>query len=551
MKRTPFVFLLFVLCIFTSTFARHFCGTTQIIQNIHEHGQNASIKNFYSTKAPLAYTSSTICHDNDLYGSVLTQTTEHFEIFYTLDGPHKTTQEYIDSLSKHLEFAWNFHVKKLGMLPPLGPSSSYHYQQDVLPGLYPIEVIDIALLRNSTSLLNGACHGCFGLTLPFDSTQSEVLIDNDFRYAPENFQTTDSVTYNGKRCPYPTASQELHNSAHHYSYVKEWNQGLRVTTAHELFHAVQLRYLDLTSFSIVPFWFEASATGIEEIVIPDVDDYFSYLRKFTESTGISLNNMSSDYGAGLLFIYLYNHVGKNTAKFIWESYATKPAEPFQYHLTKYANKNKLSADSLFHDFAIRLSFTGNKASLVDSSFWIDQDQPHWPEFKAVKATDHFEVYPLDELAYRFYANGKPELSKFTGRASAISITDNRYRIRFLPNTNSIDSVYIESVTASTDSIIWIFSRFTETDRIPTILKDSTLRAFPTPWRHGKLCFMPLPLDKDYIEIRNRRGNLIEKIKYDNYMHCLDESEVKSLLVPGVYRFRIGNSGKLKDFIIVY
>ena len=78
-----------------------------------------------------------------------------------------------------------------------------------------------------------------------------------------------------------------------------------------------------------------------------------------------------------------------------------------------------------------------------------------------------------------------------------------------------------------------------------------LRAYPTPWRNGALCFTPLPRDKDYIEIRNRRGNLVKKVKYENHTLCMDEAEVKSLMVPGVYRFRVENSGKLKDFIIVY
>jgi hypothetical protein len=144
------------------------------------------------------------------------------------------------------------------------------------------------------------------------------------------------------------------------------------------------------------------------------------------------------------------------------------------------------------------------------------------------------------------------MSKFVGTASAIAIKPNAYTIRFLPSTNSIDSARTEFLRkSSVDSILWVFSRFNEETTIPTHLKDSTLRAYPTPWRHGALCFTPLPQNKDYIEIRNRRGNLVHKIKYDNYTHCLDESEVKSLMVPGVYRFRAGNSGKLKDFIIVY
>ena len=76
---------------------------------------------------------------------------------------------------------------------------------------------------------------------------------------------------------------------------------------------------------------------------------------------------------------------------------------------------------------------------------------------------------------------------------------------------------------------------------------------PVLWKftYRTLCFTPLPQNKDFIEIRNRRGNLIKKIRYDSYTQCIEESEVKSMLVPGLYRFRAGNSGKLKDFLVVY
>ena len=552
MKKSVLAILLFLLCSTTTAIAQHACGTAQVLRNLLEQRNGSPIKELVS-KPTLALTSSDACTIEDYYDEILTQTSEHLQIFYTLDGPHKATQEYIDSLSKHLEYAWNFHVKKTGMLPPLGISKSFHYQQDVFPGLYPVEVLDIDLIRDSKSLFgaNGACHGCYGLTIPFDSTQSTLIIDNDFRCTPRSNATKASVHYNGKECFYEEATQDLTNSAHGYSYSTEWNQGLRVTAAHELYHAIQLRFLDFQKLYKIPFWFEASAMGIEEVVAPDVDDYFNYLSKFSNSIGISFDNLSEDYGPGLFFMYLYKFVDKGFDKSIWESFSSEPSKPFQHHLAKYTKKHKLSADSLFHSFAVKLSFTGSRAPLVDSNFWINNDQPRWPEFKTVEQAGDFEPYSLNELSYRFYSNGKPDLSKFTGKSSAVSISDNRYSLRFLPNTNSVDSVYIESTSSSADSIIWILSRFTEVDPIPTVFKDSTLRAFPTPWRHGHLCFTPLPQDKEYIEIRNRRGNLVEKIKYDNYTLCLDESKVKSLMVPGVYRFRAGNSGKLKDFIVIY
>ena len=89
--------------------------------------------------------------------------------------------------------------------------------------------------------------------------------------------------------------------------------------------------------------------GIEDVVAPDVDDYFNYLSGFANSIGISFDNLSSDYGPGLFFMYLYKFVDKGFDKSIWESFSSEPTKPFQHHLTKYAKKQKLSADSLFLD----------------------------------------------------------------------------------------------------------------------------------------------------------------------------------------------------------
>jgi hypothetical protein len=262
--------------------------------------------------------------------------------------------------------------------------------------------------------------------------------------------------------------------------------------------------------------------------------------------------MTQDYAAGLLLLYLYNHVDPRTDKSIWESYAKNPSESFQHQLSQAVKKKKLSPDSLFNDFATRLSFAGKRSAMVDSSFWIASDQPNWPDFSTLSKSGTFEADQLDMLAYRFYIGGKPDLTKFTGKASAATLSNNLYKIHFLPTSNSVDSINIKNFgNINSDSTLWILSRFSEIDRIPTVVQDSTLKAYPTPWRHGNLCFTPLPQNKEFIEIRNRRGNLVSKIRYDQITHCLNESEVKSLMVPGVYRFRVGNKGKLKDFIIVY
>ena len=82
--------------------------------------------------------------------------------------------------------------------------------------------------------------------------------------------------------------------------------------------------------------------------------------------------------------------------------------------------------------------------------------------------------------------------------------------------------------------------------------DSTLRAFPMPWRgNGSLCFTPLPESKKFIEIRNARGDLVLREPYEKTTHCINEDNVKSSMKPGVYRFRAGSSGKTEKFIVTY
>ena len=539
--------LFFVTLLFAaSLYAHNGCGTSSIIRNLREQRANQT------TNQPLAYTSIFYCQAEDFYDSVYSKKTSHFQIFYTLDGPHKTTREFIDSLAKNIEYAWDFHINKTGMLPPQGTSESYHYQKSVESGLYPVEVLEISLLRNKFSLLQHDCdRGCYGITIPDNKqpSKSTLVIDNDFKFPAITNPQKDSVHFNEKSCTYNVSDQELHNTTYGYSFAKKWSQGIRITTAHELYHAIQFRYLDISANS---FWFEASAAGVEEIVHPGIDDYITYLPNMASSVGISLPNLLEDYGASVLFLYLYNHVDKKMDKSIWESFSKENAKPFEYHFSQAAQKKGLSADSLFHDFAVRLSFAGNKTSLADTSFWINNDQNLWPEFKHSPTSSTYSPPQTPELAFNFYTNGKPDLSKFKGKASVAIIKKDSYKIRFLPTLNSVDSAFIDINNMSDiDSTVWILSHFKEENKIPYEVKDSTLRVFPVPWRHGNLCFSPLPINKDYIEIRNRRGNLVSTEKYDNNMLCLDEARVKKLMVPGVYRFRVGNKGKLKDFIIVY
>lgn len=518
--------------------------------------QNSKQKTVLHPAAALRFRN---CDAREYYDSVYTRETEHFQIFYTLDiGPHATRPEFVDSLAATLENALTFHTKTMGMRAPQGLDTTSHYQMPVKIGLYPVEIAEIDFLRDPVSVLKAdACNGCYGVTYPSpkDYHKSEIIIDNDFKYVPENATATSSIERGEKTCTYPISTVEQNSTAHQYSYNKEFAKGIQVTIYHEMFHAVQLQYMDL--FNHWTYWIEASAAGNEEVGAPDIDDYFLYVSRFFNYGGTAIDEIEYEYGLVILYLYLYNHVDKHFDKEIWELFETKPNAPFKENLKKILEKRGLDGDSLFHDFATAAALSGKNANAVSNAHWIHEDQPRWAPATAKRSTfidgsegqDKFTpgipLYSLD-----FYLGGTPDLDEYKGKATALVFNGEKIGIREIKNTASVDSIIKDAFFA--DSIMWVFSSFDDPKRIPEMVKDSTLRAFPMPWRgNGSLCFTPLPESKKFIEIRNARGDLVLREPYERTTHCIDADNVKSSMKPGVYRFRAGSRGKTEKFIVTY
>ncbi len=558
--RTRFVAaLVAALALLPGTAAAHKCGMAVAAQNKRQKA---------SMQVSLARTPNA-CSTEEYYDSVYTRETEHFQIFYTLDyGPHATTPEFVDSLAASLESAYTFHTKTMGMRAPQGLDTTSHFLKPVKNGLYPVEVAEIDFLRDPTYVLSAsACNGCFGVTYPSkkDHSKSAIIIDNDFRYVPDNSTKMDTIRISGKDCPYPDASVPIYSKAYGFSYTDEWAKGIRITAFHELFHAVQLQYTDL--YNYWTYWAEASATANEELGAPDVDDYFFYISSFILSTETPLDVIGykvnhGKYAISLLYLYLYGNIDKHFDKEIWENFKKKPDTSFESNLIKLLEKRGLTADSVFHDFVTRLALSGEKTKTVDKKLWIWDDQPSWdtPKPKTMELyryvnriyDERVETFEPDTslYAFSFYSGGTPALENYKGRAAALLFKGDKTEIRQITNTSSLDSINTDAFYA--DSIMWVFSRFDSPRIIPELVKDSTLRAYPVPWRgSGQLCFTPLPETKKFLEIRNGRGELVLREQYHKTTHCIEESRVREKMRPGVYRFRAGSNGKTQKFLVVY
>ena len=316
----------------------------------------------------------TTCQPEQLYDSSKVQVhlTPHFRIYFTLSGPHAVADSLLDTLAFWLEKAYERQTLSLGLKPPLPTVQTHHYQRSDSPHLYPVEIIEMTLLRDTEKILGGPCYSCYGLTYAAGDSPpdaSQLFIDNDFLYPSASAPSVDRP---GQNCSYAQPNTPITSNG--VDYFQKPSTALQVTATHELYHASQIRYLDYRVYST--FWFEASATGNEEMGAPHINDYWQYLPSIFQypPAPVTRNYGLYPYGQSTLFLYLYATQGPTFDTHIWESFAQHPEQDFPLQWQRVAQKQGLSADSLFHDYAMQVFFSGARQVLAPHGI-ITADQP--------------------------------------------------------------------------------------------------------------------------------------------------------------------------------
>ncbi|MBN1212997.1 MAG: hypothetical protein JXA92_10500 [candidate division Zixibacteria bacterium] len=162
-----------------------------------------------------------------------------------------------------------------------------------------------------------------------------------------------------------------------YIYRNRPLDAIRVTTAHEFFHAVQfgidfleseLEALGDNVYMMKRYWMEMSAVWMEEEVYDNINDYYNYLPYFFyfPMSSIQQFNSYSDphpYASVVFPIYLSETYGRDIIRDIWLLCGEMGTGP---HFL-YAAQNKIdsasngtaSLGSAFRDFALWNFFTGS------------------------------------------------------------------------------------------------------------------------------------------------------------------------------------------------
>ncbi|UCE66152.1 MAG: hypothetical protein JSU85_15090 [Candidatus Zixiibacteriota bacterium] len=213
-------------------------------------------------------------------------------------SPADGVPDYINELMEIFEYVWQYEVEFLNYIEPLADN-----------GRGGDNRLDVYLLDLGA--------GVYGYTVPDRDSINQyqmpgyIEIDNDFA----------GTQYEGS--------------------LETVLQAARVTAAHEFFHAIQYAY-DETEFDYIdinnwttykPWWLEATATWMEDIVFDDVNDYLNYLPYFLRFPHMSLGTFSyavgsvesyHPYGACVWPIYLSEKYGVDMIREIWEGCATVP-----------------------------------------------------------------------------------------------------------------------------------------------------------------------------------------------------------------------------------
>jgi len=452
------------------------------------------------------------CIPENLYGDVEYRQTANFIIYYTKTKSHAIkSNAYIDSLASYLEQAYNLHKNTLGMKNILGMRKTYHYRQNVPTGLYPIEVIDIGLLRGE----EGEFSESMGLTFPADINkpkETEIAIENDFLYGADCFGNV---------------STEPFKSPIGENYSTKWELILKATVFHELYHAFQSTYFNWQTHNT--FWMEASAAGVEEIGVPDANDYIRYLSYNFGYPGKPMESIergsAQEYGWVALYLFLYSKIDSRFDSAIWNNFSKQPKDNFAMQLARLVDSLQKkhgfdkNAEELFHEYAKQVFYSGKRTEFSPyEPFWDDMQK--WPNWKL-----NTRILPVLQ----------------PGTIDFIRTVDE-------PNT----AFARKSPLKYGDSLIWVLSRLLEKEYVDPETTAKKFVAFPNPWnpkRFKKVSFGTLPKNSSGVEIRSSNGALLKRI--DGEAGDILTWQPEKIPAPGILYYRILPYEKNKVLIVQY
>ena len=192
-------------------------------------------------------------------------------------------------------------------------------------------------------------------------------------------------------------------------YLGDPYNSMRVTVAHELFHAVQFTYY---AGSEGRWWQEATAVFMEDVMYPDINDYWQYLNPdyFGETffddpaTGLASYGSSGSavniYGASV-FVHFLNQskpcCGKNSVRQTFERQESANSASVSLIIDALEDGMHRSIEELLADFWMWSYFSGGRT--IPGLFFTDAAGYHHPPPSGLD-NDQWQVTDVSDFGQR-------------------------------------------------------------------------------------------------------------------------------------------------------
>ena len=306
----------------------------------------------------------------------------HFRVHFDTEGPDAVDPadsdgnglpDYVDLAMVLADSAWQVQIDDLGYREP--PRDG---------GRGGGDEIDIYLTDLGRS-------NRYGLTYPMSSGASGpsyLEIENDFENA---------VFGNASVCEGYSGSRGL--------------DALRVTLAHEFHHVVQFGYYQGLDGS---WWQEATATWMEDVVHPGVNDYLQYVCVFLRSPGRALDGGDPrfdlhPYGSTIFAFFLDQRYGREVMRRSWEEHGRRRSASLgnlDRALRDHQGEAGISGpgaglERAFSDFAVWSWFVGDRhreGFFAEGDLYPSRQVPAFPVSAGVDTAD---IGAVDHMASRY------------------------------------------------------------------------------------------------------------------------------------------------------
>jgi hypothetical protein len=283
-------------------------------------------------------------------------------------------------------------------------------------------------------------------------------------------QTNGEVTDDSQSA---TSYIEINSVYDFYPYVNRPLDAVRVTLAHEFFHAIHfgMDYTEYEGDKADPrlYWWEMSATWMEEMAYDHINDYYGYLSYYLEEPWLGLQFFSYDqhrlhpYGAGLFPIFLTEKFDTSIVRLTWEKCRDYGIGP-QFLIAVNSAIDDLSGGEYdlgkaFNEFAVWNLFTGERADRAPQGYRYSE-----AEFYPIMSQS-----PSDSIFITHY--NYPFILTWGGWPDSMSTFKRR-----VPQNLAANYINLSSITLIPDSLTFVFHGVK--DSAKAISWEATMAAFP-------------------------------------------------------------------------